>query len=77
VLDLSRFGGRYENRVGLVALYDGGLGSNSPIEIFVNASDSFRKSLQECDSLLCIFEEEGAGHRAMSTIKKDLNTELE
>lgn len=69
-LNVSRFGGKYaekQNLSGPAQLFDGGLGSNSPSEMFVNATDPLQSQLQQQNTLTCIFDEGGEAHRATST----------
>ncbi|MDR0715565.1 MAG: hypothetical protein LBF25_02210 [Puniceicoccales bacterium] len=70
-LDLTRFGGRYaqliEGLSGRAKLFDGGLASNVPTEFFVNGEEgSIKKQFQQHNTLTCIFNENGSGHRASS-----------
>ncbi|MDR1434801.1 MAG: patatin-like phospholipase family protein [Puniceicoccales bacterium] len=70
VLDLSRFGGKYagERINDAVELYDGGLGSNAPSEVFIKSTNSIEKNFQQQNSLSCIFDENGAAYRAINKI---------
>ncbi|MDR1595474.1 MAG: patatin-like phospholipase family protein [Puniceicoccales bacterium] len=76
-MDVSRFGGKYNDdkyRNKILPLRDGGIGSNSPIETFVDTCDTSEKGipstktqLQQQKSLMCVFDNGGAAYRGESS----------
>jgi predicted acylesterase/phospholipase RssA len=74
-MDISRFGGEYgtkenEHAGEVLTLLDGGIGSNSPIEVFVNCGNDatpIETSLQQQRSLMCVFDNNGNAYRSDSS----------